>query len=419
MAYYVLDEKNIIDYIKSLPEMAERFSADAQLDIIEVGDGNLNLVFIIKEVDAPENAVILKQALPYLRVAGDSWPLTRERMRYETQALLKQYEVAPGLVPAIYAFDHEMSMVVMEYLDKHEIMRKPLVARKRFPKFTDHISTFLVNSLFYTSDLYLGGVEKKLLMATFVNEQLRKLQEDFVYTNPYMESEENNWNALLDAEVQDVRHNAELKMAIADIKNDYMNNSQALIHADLHTGSIMLNQEDTRVIDPEFAFFGPMAYDIAAILQNLILNYASHFAHTKDPVERADYQNYLLETVRGIWNEFARKFDETWAANNKGELVPQKYWDFPGGEAAFAEYRRRYIARILQGVAAHGGVKFLRRMMGIVSVWDLSSIEDPQKRAVAEKFSIQVGIRWILASKTITSIDQLLDIVREETANLA
>lgn len=418
MAYQALNEKTLIDYIKSRPSMQEVFSSDANFSVEEVGDGNLNLVFIVRNKNNSTEEVILKQALPYLRVAGESWPLTRERVRYETQALREQHKSAPGLVPQVYDYDDEMSVLIMEFLGNHEIMRKPLVARKRFPKFADHISTFLVNSLFYTSDLYLTGVEKKLLMAKFVNEQLRKLQEDFVYTNPYMDSEENNWNSLLDKEVQSVRQNAELKMAIADMKNAYMNNSEALIHADLHTGSIMLNEDDTRVIDPEFAFFGPMAYDIGAVLQNLILNYLSHYAHTPNKEERESYQAYLLETVRDIWNSFARKFDETWAANNRGELVPTKYWDFPGGKDAFAEYRKRYIARLLQDTAGHGGTKFLRRMMGIVTVWDISSIEDPQKRAVAERLAINIGTRWVLERKNVTSIGDLINIVKEETKDV-
>ena len=415
MAYKALNEETLIDYIKSRPSMQEIFSSDADFSVEEVGDGNLNLVFIVRNQNDSTQEMVLKQALPYLRVAGESWPLTRERVRYETQALREQYKSAPGLVPQVYDYDDEMSVLIMEYLGNHEIMRKPLVARKRFPKFADHISTFLVNSLFYTSDLYLTGVEKKLLMAKFVNEQLRKLQEDFVYTNPYMESEENNWNSLLDNEVQSVRQNAELKMAIADMKNAYMNNSEALIHADLHTGSIMLNEQDTKVIDPEFAFFGPMAYDVGAVLQNLILNYLSHYAHTPDREERESYQAYLLETVQDIWNSFALKFDKTWAANNRGELVPAKYWDFPGGEEAFAEYRKRYIARLLQDTAGHGGTKFLRRMMGIVCVWDISSIEDPQKRAVTERLAIQIGIRWVLERKSVTTINDLINIVKEET----
>ena len=286
MTYYALNETTVIDYISQRPSMAEIFSDFSKLSVGEVGDGNLNLVFIIDNENNPDETIILKQALPYLRVAGDSWPLTRERMRYETQALLKHNELAPGLAPQVYDFDQEMSLVMMENLNEHEIMRQGLVARKRYPHFADHISTFLVNSLFFTSDLYLTGPEKKLLAATFVNEQLRKLQEDFVYTNPYMESEENNWNPLIDDDVQAVRSDPELKMAIAEMKLAYMTHAEALIHADLHTGSIMLNEEDTRVIDPEFGFFGPMAYDIGAVLQNLILNYLSHYGHTPDKAER-------------------------------------------------------------------------------------------------------------------------------------
>lgn len=419
MAYHPLDENTVIQYVGGRPSMAKIFSNFETLSVSEVGDGNLNLVFIVQNEAHPEESVILKQALPFLRVAGDSWPLTRERMRYETQALLKHNELAPGLAPEVYDFDEEMSLVIMENLREHEIMRKGLVARKRYPHFADHISTFLVNSLFFTSDLYLTGPEKKLLEATFVNEQLRKLQEDFVYTNPYMESEENNWNPLVDDAVQAVRRDPELKIAIAEMKQSYMTHAEALIHADLHTGSIMLNAEDTRVIDPEFSFFGPMAYDIGAVLQNLILNYLSHYGHTPDPIERESYQAYLLEIVRDIWNEFERKFDETWAANNRGELVPEKYWDFPGGQEAFAEYRRRYLYRLLQEVAGHGGVKFLRRTMGIVSVWDLTSIEDPEKRAVAERLAIQIGRRWVMERKAVSSIDDLIGMVEEECAGVA
>jgi 5-methylthioribose kinase len=401
------------------PAMARVFSCFDRLSVSEVGDGNLNLVFIVQNEANPAESAVLKQALPFLRVAGDSWPLTRERMRYETQALLKHNELAPGLAPTVYDFDHEMSLVIMEHLSSHEIMRKGLVARKHYPAFADHISTFLVNVLFFTSDLYLTGPEKKQMQATFVNEHLRKLQEDFVYTNPYMESPENNWNPLIDEPVQAVRADAALKIAIAEMKEAYMNHGEALIHADLHTGSIMLNGADTRVIDPEFAFFGPMAYDIGAVLQNLILNYLAHYGHTPDRAEREVYQAYLLELVRNIWYEFARKFDQTWANNNRGELVPEKYWDFPGGQEAFAEYRRRYIHRLLQETAGHGGVKFLRRMMGIVSVWDLTSIVDLARRAVAERLAIQIGKRWVLERQSISSIDDLIGIVLEETKGVS
>ena len=415
MSYKALDENGVIEYIKNRSAMDKYFSKGAKLTVEEVGDGNLNMVFIVRNADKPEEKAILKQALTYLRVAGESWPLTRDRMRFEIQALLKYNEICPGLVPIVYDSDVEMSVVIMEFLDQHEVMRKPMVAGKYFPNFVDQITTYLVNSLFYTSDLYLTGMEKKELQKKFINPDLCKLQEDFVYTNPYMESEENNWNSLLDKEVEEVRSNSELKIAIAEMKRAYMTHAEAMIHGDLHTGSIMVNEEDTKVFDPEFSFYGPMGYDIAALLQNLILNYLSHSAHTQDQKERESYQEHILDMVKNIWNEFSRKFDETWAANNRGELTPEKYWDFPGGKEAFATYRQKYIARLLQDTAGHGGVKFLRRMMGIVSVWDITSIEDPQQRSIAEAAAIRIGKRWVLERQSISSIDDLIQIVKEES----
>ena len=299
MPFYPLNEENILDYLQQRPALKDFFPPDAHLSIREVGDGNLNFVYIIENEADPDNSMVIKQALPYLRVLGESWPLTQERARYEAQALAEHNKYAPGLAPELYDFDDEMSTIAMEFLGKHAIMRKPMVAREKFPKFADHISSFLARTLYFTSDHYLSGPEKKLLQAKFVNEELRKLQEDFVYTNPYKESEENNWNPLVDDEVQAVRSDAALKLEIAAMKNSYMNHAEALIHADLHTGSIMVNQEDTRVIDPEFAFFGPMGYDVGAVLQNLVLNYLSHTATRPTPKPG-------LIIKPGCWKPFGR-----------------------------------------------------------------------------------------------------------------
>ena len=413
MAYRALDPHSVIDYLRATPSLADVLDLDAPMHAREVGDGNLNLVFIV-ENGASDKSLVVKQALPYLRVAGESWPLTRERMRFETQALLKHNELVPGLAPQVYHYDEEMSLVVMENLSHLEVMRKPLVARKRFPRFADHISTFLARTLFFTSDFYLTGLEKKELQTKFINPHLCKIQEDFVFTNPFMDSPENRWNPLLDAEVQAVRRNSALKLALAEMKASYMTHAEALIHSDLHTGSIMANEEHTKVIDPEFAFYGPMGFDVGAVLENLVLNYLSHFAHTPDPEVRRDYQAYLLDLIREIWTQFAAKFEALWVENNRGELMPAKYWDYPGGDEAFAEFRRRTLAHILRETAGHGGAKMLRRMMGIVSVWDITSIADLEQRAVAERLAIRIGSRWVMERHSIHSVDDLIGIVREE-----
>ena len=149
-----------------------------------------------------------------------------------------------------------------------------------------------------------------------------------------------------------------------------------------------------------------------------MLNLAAHYGHTPDPAERAEYQQYLLTMVREVWQQFAQKFETLWVENNKGELAPPQYWNYPGGEAAFAEFRRRYILKLLRDTAGHGGCKMLRRMMGVVSVWDISSIADATKRAIAERLAIRVGARWLLMHDQINTVDDLIAIVQDEMAGV-
>lgn len=416
MAYQELSEATILAYLQTRPALEPLLTPLGELSAKEVGDGNLNAVYIIESVAQPSKGIVVKQALPYLRILGEDWKLTRERIRFETESLRLYNDYAPGLAPTIYDYDDEMSLVAMEYLSNHLIMRKALVARQELPHFANHISTFLANTLFFTSDLYLTGLEKKTLQARFINPHLCKIQEDFVFTNPLMDSPENEWNPLLDEEAQWVRTHNEVKIAAAQMKADYMGRAQALIHSDLHTGSIMLNAEDTRVIDSEFAFYGPMGFDIGALLENLVLNLLSHYGHTEDGATRVAYQEYLLTMIRDIWMQFATKFENLWVENNKGELAPPQYWQWDGGDAAFAKFRRRFLLEVLRDTAAYGGIKMLRRMLGVVTVWDISSIEDPATRAIAERKAIRIGVRWLLEREQMNSIEDLIMIVREEMA---
>jgi len=112
MSYHALTENTLVDYLRGRPALAELLPHGAALSVREVGDGNLNLVFLVSNRAEPAQAVIVKQALNYLRVAGESWPLTRERMRFESQAMRLYNDLCPGLVPRVYDYDEEMSLMV-------------------------------------------------------------------------------------------------------------------------------------------------------------------------------------------------------------------------------------------------------------------------------------------------------------------
>jgi 5-methylthioribose kinase len=74
--------------------------------------------------------------------------------------------------------------------------------------------------------------------------------------------------------------------------------TEALIHGDLHTGSIMATPDDTRVIDPEWAFHGPMGFDVGALIGNLLLAYCSQPGHATAADPREEHAAWILRRSR-------------------------------------------------------------------------------------------------------------------------
>jgi len=172
--YRPLDEVAVAPYLAAIPPVAALLGGAARdWRIREVGDGNLNLVFI---VEGPAGGVVLKQALPYMRLVGDAWPLPLERSYFESIALEEQARAAPGMAPRLYATDRVGAAIVMEYLTPHIILRKALIRGQTLPLFAAQMAEFLAQSLFKTSDLYLPAARKEGADAGVLR-QYRALQD--------------------------------------------------------------------------------------------------------------------------------------------------------------------------------------------------------------------------------------------------
>jgi 5-methylthioribose kinase len=73
--------------------------------------------------------------------------------------------------------------------------------------------------------------------------------------------------------------------------------------------------------------------------------------------------------------------------------------------------QRRYLAQLLKKTAAHTGCEMLRRLMGIVSIFELNAISDDSQRAVAEKLGMVVARKLLL--NEVGSIEQIVTFARE------
>lgn len=395
--YKALTEKDAVVYARSLKEL---FSDDAELTNREIGDGNLNLVFHIVDQKSGKS-VILKQALPYARVVGESWPLTLDRSRIEAEALKQAAKLVPELVPAVYFYDDQLALTAMEDLSDHIILRKGLIAGKVYPQLAKDLAKYLAHTLFFTSEYYLDAQEKKERVRRFINPEMCKITEDLVFTDPYYNAETNSFNPLIRETVESIWSNHQLKREIAHLKEAFMTRTQALLHGDLHTGSIMVKEDSTKVIDPEFAYYGPIGFDVGAVIANLFLSYVSHEAHTQDKKQRETYQNWLLDTAEQIWNGFEKEFRALWKEHVKDEM-----WSVPG-------YLDEVLHQVLQDTSGFAGCKMMRRVIGLAPVADLESIEDPAVRAEAETKALLIGEKLVLQRKSVQTVADLTNLARE------
>lgn len=385
--YRILDVGGLRDLLAGLPLRELLGGNPEDWSIEEVGDGNLNLVFIVR---GASSGVAVKQALPYVRLVGDSWPLPLSRAHYEHMALSRQAENSPGLVPVIHHYDEVLALIVMELLDPHIIMRHGMIAGTVYPGFAEDISTFMAANLFRTSVLALPADRFKDLIADFAgNTALCKITEDLILTEPYMTAENNRWTSpWLDGHAASIRSDTDLKCAVSRLKLKFMGSPEAMIHGDLHTGSVMLTEDDTRIIDPEFAFMGPMGFDVGALIANLLLNYFSQIGHEGSVGARDPYRKWILDTVEQVWAQFRRKFISLWENHGTGDGYPSELFADPLGTAILAREREAYMDRLFHDTLGFAAAKMIRRILGLAHNIDLEWIEDERTRATAEARSL-------------------------------
>ncbi|MBR1135973.1 MAG: S-methyl-5-thioribose kinase [Bradyrhizobium sp.] len=411
--YRILNETDLRDYLAGIAAVAAQLGGPAdRWSITEVGDGNLNLVFIVK---GTSGGLAVKQALPYVRLVGESWPLPLSRAHFEHLALTHQGRLAPGLVPAIIHHDPALALTAMELLEPHIIMRKGLVAGAIYPAFVDHITTFMARTLFFSSDLALSAAAKKEAIASFAgNHALCKITEDLIFTDPYRSAEQNRWTSpWLDATAADIRADLDLHVAVSRLKLQFLSRAEALIHGDLHTGSIMVTETETKVIDPEFAFYGPMGFDVGAVLANLLMAYFASVGHERSPGEREAFESWVLSTVDQVWSGFAGKFLELWRSESTGDAYPLSLFPGEAGAARLEAERQAYMARLFQDAVGFTAAKIIRRILGLAHNIDFELIADERRRASCEARALRLARTLMVETASFTTIEAVTRAARE------
>ena len=396
--YFLMKPKDVIEYVI---EKLTIFDEKADLECKEIGDGNLNYVFRVWDKNS-DKSVIVKQAGDTARISDD-FKLSTDRNRIEAEILQLEGKLAPGHVPEVYKYDPIMNCCSMQDLSDHVIMRQALIEHKKFPLFADHITTFMVNTLLLTTDIVMEHKEKKMAVKNYINPELCEITEDLVYTEPYNNYRDRNivFEPNLEWIKKEFYEDKELHLEVAKLKFDFMNHAQALLHGDLHSGSIFVKPDSTYVIDPEFAFYGPIGYDVGNLIANLIFAWANADATILDEAERIDYMTWLENLIVEIVDLFKEKFLKAFQENVTEILAKVEGFD------------QWYLDTVLRDTAAVTGLELSRRIIGMAKVKDITGIEDEAARLRAERICLTAAKKFIKQRDTFKNGKDFIANVKE------
>lgn len=378
----------------------------------EVGDGNLNLVFI---VEGTEGSVIVKQALPYVRLVGDSWPLPLKRAYFEYHALIRQAERDPGSVPEILHFDETQALIIMERLHPHIILRQQMIAGRKVAGLGETIGRFCARNAFRGSDLSMETAKKKADLALFSdNVELCDITENLVFTDPYFDAEMNRYTTpQLDGIVAELRNDQMLKVEVQHMKRSFSAKAETLCHGDLHAGSIMVIDDESRIIDPEFAFYGPMGFDIGMLIGNYLMAYHATIAHIADDAACAAYQEWILQTIDETWSAFCDEFSTLWRTERTGILYPHTLYEDQGHVMASELALEQLLGEIFEDLLGFAGIEMHRRILGLAHIAEFETIEDEDIRAPLETRSLKFGQALVMNRKRLHGMDRVVAMARQ------
>ena len=373
-----LDFATLPDYLRQRRAEIRMFESETDLRIEEIGDGNLNTVYRVSDAARPERSVVLKHAPPYIKILGPEYPLSIERLTYESRALDIYNQFARGTVPELYYFDAETAVIAMEDLRDAQVLRADLIAGRVDTGIAEQVGRFMgiVHSRTYVENLDSTTVQH--YRQQFANTTMQSITADYVFTFPYTEHETNFWTPGLEPDVQRLKADTDFLQQVAYLKQIFLTAQQAVTHGDLHTGSVLVQNNTAKVIDAEFAFYGPVGFDLGLYWANYLLSYFSH-------QDTLDVQSALKTAIVKTWHTYTLEF-----------------------RTVDATLKEQTLQQIFHEAVGFAGLEMLRRLIGAAHVKDIEGIADIPKKLRVERAALQFGATLVKQYQALRDVPAVL-----------
>jgi len=366
------------DYLRQRHAEIRVFAPEAELRIEEIGDGNLNTVYRVSDAARPERSLVLKHAPPYIKILGPDYPLSTERLTFESRALDVYNRLASGTVPVQYDFDVDAAVIAMEDLRDAHVLRDALIAGAVDTTIAEQVGRFMgiVHSQTYVD--HIGNATAQHYRQQFANTTMQSITADYVFTFPFTEHETNFWTPGLAPDVQHLKADTDFLRQAEHLKRIFLTAQQGVTHGDLHTGSVLVQDNTAKVIDAEFAFYGPVGFDMGLYWANYFLSYFSHQGNLS-------VQSTLKTAVGQVWDTYTAEFTMV-DAGLKSEM----------------------LSNIFQDAVGFAGLEMLRRLIGAAHVKDIEGIVDPSRKLSIERAALHFGATLVKQHQSLQDVAAII-----------
>ena len=362
------------DYLRQRHAEIRMFEPEAELHIEEIGDGNLNTVYRVSDAARPARSLVLKHAPPYIKILGPDYPLSTERLTFESRALDVYNRLASGTVPVQYDFDVDAAVIAMEDLRDAHVLRDALIAGTVDTAIAEQVGRFMGIAHSETYVDSIGAATAQHYRQQFANATMQSITADYVFTFPFTEHETNFWTRGLEPDVQQLKTDAGFLRQTERLKRIFLTAKQGVTHGDLHSGSVLVQNDTAKVIDAEFAFYGPVGFDLGLYWANYFLSYFSH----QDTVS---VQSALKTAVVQVWETYTAEFT-----------------------MADAGLKSEMLGNIFQDAVGFAGLEMLRRLIGAAHVRDIEGIVDLSRKLSVERAALQFGTTLVKQHQSLQGI---------------
>jgi 5-methylthioribose kinase len=390
----LLDVAGVPAYLAAHPDLAGGVDPSTA-SVREVGDGNLNLVFIAE--DAAGASVVLKQSLPYVRT-DHSWAVPQDRIFAEARGYEAAAATSPGATPQYFGLDAERRVIAIEDLSTWTVWRSALNDGVITPGAGADLGRYVARLAFGTSAFGASAAEVRAGAAGALNIELCRITEDLVFTEPFRDHEHNGWDEAVTPAVLALREDAVLA-EVAELKWRFLTAAEGRIHGDLHTGSVFVAPEGTdgpqaKAFDLEFGVYGPIAFDLGALFGNVLLAQSRATALDRP----AEFRDWVAGLVGETWSAFETEFRRLW---------PQRV------DPAFTDgFLERWLAETWRRAVGFGGVKAVRRVVGWAKVSDIQTL-DEAPRVQAAGAALTAARVWITERQGVADPAALARVTEE------